>query len=70
MLDRCVARIDVPKLLVRGRMSDVVSESGARAFLASHPSVEYIDVADAAHMVAGDRNDVFRTAVVDFLQRL
>ena len=70
MLDECMATIDVPKMLVRGRMSDVVSEAGARAFLATHPTVEYVDVADAAHMVAGDRNDVFRSAVVDFLGRL
>ena len=70
MLDECMAKIDVPKMLVRGRMSDVVSEAGARDFLSKHPSVEYVDVADAAHMVAGDRNDVFRSAVVDFLDRL
>lgn len=70
MLDECVSRIDLPKLLVRGRMSDVVSEQGARAFVAAHPDVDYVDVADAAHMVAGDRNDVFRSAVLAFLERL
>lgn len=70
MLDACVAAIDLPKMLVRGRMSDVVSEEGARRFLARHPEVEYVDVADAAHMVAGDRNDVFRQAVLGFLDRL
>ncbi len=67
MLTDCVRRIAVPKLLVRGRMSDVVSEAGARRFLAEVPDVGYVDVADAAHMVAGDRNDAFRTAVIDFL---
>ena len=65
MLEECVRRIDAPKMLVRGRMSDVVSEEGARRFLATHPSVEYVDVADAAHMVAGDRNDVFPTIASD-----
>ena len=70
MLTECVRRIDAPKLLVRGRMSDVVSEEGARRFLADVPGVGYVDVADAAHMVAGDRNDAFRTAVLDFLARL
>ena len=29
---------------------------------------EYADVAGAGHMVAGDRNDVFTDAVVDFLE--
>ena len=70
MLTECVRRIDAPKLLVRGRMSDVVSEEGARRFLADVPDVDYVDVADAAHMVAGDKNDAFRTAVLDFLARL
>jgi hypothetical protein len=31
---------------------------------------EYANVADAAHMVAGDRNDLFADAVVDFLNRV
>ncbi len=70
MLTECMHRIDVPKLLVRGRMSDVVSEEGARRFLAQVPDVSYVDVADAAHMVVGDKNDVFRTAVTDFLAGL
>lgn len=63
------AELDVPVLLVRGRMSDVVSEDDARQFLAAVPHAEYVDVADAAHMVAGDRNDVFIDAVVAFLDR-
>lgn len=70
MLTECVRRITVPKLLVRGRMSDVVSEEGARRFLAEVPDVGYVDVADAAHMVAGDKNDVFRAAVLAFLAGL
>jgi hypothetical protein len=28
-----------------------------------------VDVSGAAHMVAGDRNDAFSEAVVDFLER-
>lgn len=58
----------VPVLLVRGRMSDVVSEAGAQEFLARAPHAEYVDLA-AGHMVAGDRNDAFTGAVLDFLQR-
>ena len=52
---------------VYGGLSDVLSEDGARDFLALCPHSEYVNVTDAAHMVAGDRNDVFGTAVVDFL---
>jgi pimeloyl-ACP methyl ester carboxylesterase len=60
-------RLTVPTLLVRGRMSDLLSESGARAFLAIVPHARYADVTGAGHMVAGDRNDAFTRAVVDFL---
>lgn len=59
----------VPTLLVRGRMSDVVSEEGAAEFLSAAPHAEFVDVADAGHMVAGDRNDIFTEAVVTFLEK-
>ncbi len=62
-------RLRVPTLLVRGRMSDVVSEEGAAEFLAHAPHAEYVDVTGAGHMVAGDRNDAFSSAVIDFLSR-
>jgi pimeloyl-ACP methyl ester carboxylesterase len=61
--------IAVPTLLVRGSRSDVVTERSAREFLVLVPHAEYVDVADAAHMVAGDSNDAFAGAVVDFLSR-
>ena len=57
-------------MLVRGRMSDVVSEETAREFLSLVPHAEYVDVGDAHHMVAGDRNDAFTEPVIDFLRRL
>ena len=69
-LTECARAIDVPKLLVRGRMSDVVTEEAARRFVAAVPGIGYVDIADAAHMVAGDKNDVFRSAVIDFLAEL
>jgi len=62
-------RLRVPLLLVRGRMSDVVSESSARELLEACPGAEYVNLADAGHMVAGDRNDAFTGAVRDFVQR-
>ena len=54
---------------MRGRLSDVLSEDSADDFKKQVPHTEYVDVADAAHMVAGDRNDVFSNAVVEFLKR-
>lgn len=68
-LEACARNLDLPALLVRGGLSDVLSEEGAQAFLAMCPHAEYVNVAGAAHMVAGDRNDVFSTSVIDFLQR-
>lgn len=60
---------DVPMLLVRGQMSDLVSQERADEFLDRFPQVEFVDVGGAGHMVAGDRNDVFADAVLDFLAR-
>jgi pimeloyl-ACP methyl ester carboxylesterase len=62
--------ISVPMLLVRGRMSDIVSEAGAQAFVEELPHVGFVDVSGAGHMVAGDRNDAFTEAVVGFLSAL
>ncbi|WP_319457398.1 MULTISPECIES: alpha/beta hydrolase [unclassified Mycobacterium] len=64
-----ILRDDVPMLLVRGQMSDLVTEERAEEFLARFPKVEFVDVGGAGHMVAGDRNDVFADAVMDFLAR-
>jgi len=58
-----------PVMLVRGRVSDLVSEAKADAFRARFPTIEYVDVSGAGHMVAGDRNDAFTEAVADFLDR-
>lgn len=61
--------IDAPIMLVRGKMSDVVSKAGAQAFLRTVPSAEYVDVKEAGHMIAGDRNDAFTSAVISFLSK-
>jgi pimeloyl-ACP methyl ester carboxylesterase len=61
--------IRVPTLLIRGMQSDIVSEEGARELLELIPGSEYVDVAGAGHMVAGDDNDVFSASLLDFLER-
>ncbi len=66
-LEAAARRLQIPVMLVRGRMSDIVSEEGAKAFLDVVPHAGFVDVSDAGHMVAGDRNDVFTDAVVRFL---
>ena len=68
-LEACARNLKLPTLLVRGGMSDVLSEEGAQEFLKMCPHCEYVSVRDAAHMVAGDRNDIFGNAVIEFLSR-
>ncbi|MGK5640629.1 alpha/beta fold hydrolase [Streptomyces sp. URMC 126] len=61
-------RADVPILLVRGGNSDVVGADIAEEFCDSVPRARRVDVADAGHMVAGDRNEHFVDAIVPFLE--
>jgi len=61
--------LNVPALLVRGRESDVLSMAGVKDFLEICPHAEFVDIQDADHMVAGDKNDIFNGAVFDFLAR-
>jgi pimeloyl-ACP methyl ester carboxylesterase len=68
MLD-AARNIKVPAMLVRGGSSELVQEAHAREFLELVPQAEYVDVGGARHMVAGDANDHFASAVVDFLDR-
>ncbi|MFV0525596.1 MAG: alpha/beta fold hydrolase [Acidimicrobiales bacterium] len=68
-LEACARRLTLPTLLVRGGLSDILSMDGAQSFLDSCPHAEFVNVTDAAHMVAGDRNDIFTDAVIEFLAR-
>ncbi len=62
-------RIRIPTLLVSGGRSDVVSERGIREFLTLVPHAEHIAIPHATHLVAGDANDDFAEAALDFLER-
>jgi len=63
-------RIRVPTLLVSGGASDVVSAETIEEFLALVPHARHVSVADATHMVVGDRNDRFTRHVEEFLNTL
>jgi len=63
-------RIRIPAMLVRGTSSELVTEDHVREFLELVPHAEYMDVAGARHMVAGDRNDRFSAAILGFLGKL
>lgn len=63
------AQEDIAVLLVRGLLSEVVSNQSVNAFRALMPRLEVVDVGGAGHMVAGDRNDAFNEGVIAFLLR-
>jgi len=66
-LEAIARRVTLPMLLVRGKLSDLVTDAEVAEFRQMVPHAEYVDVAGAAHMIAGDKNDVFTDAVVQFL---
>lgn len=59
----------LPTLLVKGKQSDVVSDESVREFRELVPDSEFADVSGAGHMVAGDNNDDFSAAILDFMAR-
>lgn len=59
----------IPTLLVRGMKSDIVSEAGVADLRRRIPEVEVAQITGAGHMVAGDKNDQFNAAVIEFLSR-
>ena len=69
-LSHAARRLTIPTLLVRGKVSDVVSADGVRHFLDLVPHARFVDVSGAGHMVAGDENDAFTDAVVSFLEEI
>jgi pimeloyl-ACP methyl ester carboxylesterase len=69
-LSACASRVEVPTLVVRGAQSDMVSDAGLADMLQLIPHAECVDVHAAAHMVAGDDNDVFTGRLEAFLARL
>jgi non-heme chloroperoxidase len=66
-LEEAARRLDVPTLLVRGGNSEVVDDAGVQSFLAQAPHAQFVQVAGADHMVAGDKNDIFNQVVLQFL---
>jgi pimeloyl-ACP methyl ester carboxylesterase len=56
-------------LLVAGAQSDVVDDEAIATFRRQAPQAETVAVAQAGHMVAGDRNDAFGEVISGFLKR-
>lgn len=68
-LEKQVVSLTIPIQLIRGQLSDVVSEESVRHFLELIPSAEFVELTGAGHTAAGDDNDAFTTAVIDFIGR-
>ncbi|BBX09547.1 peroxidase [Mycolicibacterium aichiense] len=68
-LEQAAIDLTIPILLIRGKLSDVVSAEGVQDFLAKVPAAEFVELSDAGHTAAGDDNDAFSEAVVSFVTR-
>ena len=68
-MEEAAMRLQIPILLIRGKLSDVVSTEGVNDFLAKVPAAEFVELAEAGHTAAGDDNDAFSGVVVDFVLR-
>lgn len=66
-LDDAAAGLDIPIMVVRGKLSDVVPEDVLKAFCERVPHARVAELRDAGHTAAGDDNDAFTAAVVDFV---
>lgn len=56
-LESRAMKIKCPTLLVRGKLSDVVSEKSAEEFKKIVPHAGFVDVAGASHMVGCSEGD-------------
>lgn len=61
--------INIPVLLVKGGISEIVDDEGVEHFRQLLPNARVVDVQNAGHMVAGDKNNAFETAVLEFLKQ-
>jgi pimeloyl-ACP methyl ester carboxylesterase len=68
-LEQAAVNLTIPILLIRGRLSDVVSEDGVKHFLETVRHAEFVELSDAGHTAAGDDNDAFSDVVVEFVNR-
>lgn len=68
-MDEAAHNVRVPTLLVKGSLSEIVDAAGVEEFREMIPSAEVVDVQGAGHMVAGDKNNAFDNAVLEFLKR-
>ncbi|CAM4428309.1 Lipase 1 precursor [Mycobacterium basiliense] len=67
--EQAAENLTIPILLIRGKLSDVVSPEGVQDFLTKVPHAKFVELSNAGHTAAGDDNDAFTDAVVAFVKR-
>jgi pimeloyl-ACP methyl ester carboxylesterase len=60
--------VSVPTLLIKGALSNVLTQEEVETFLKIIPHSQFIEIKEAAHMIAGDRNDIFAESAIKFLK--
>ena len=63
-------QVQCPLLLVSGGRSDLVSPQTVEEFMALVPHAQHVHLPHATHMVAGDDNNAFTAAVLNYLDAL
>ena len=67
---KAAEKVIIPTLLIRGALSDVVTMEDVDYFLSVISHAKFVEIEKAAHMIAGDRNDIFAEEAVKFLKSL
>ena len=67
---KAAEKVIIPTLLIRGALSDVVTMEDVDYFLSVISHAKFVEIERAAHMIAGDRNDVFAEEAIKFLKSL
>ena len=67
---KAAEKVTVPALLIRGALSDVVTMEDVDYFLSVISHAKFVEIERAAHMIAGDSNDIFAEEAIKFLKSL
>jgi pimeloyl-ACP methyl ester carboxylesterase len=68
-LENAARQLTMPVLIVHAGHSDVLGQEEVDHLRALAPHAEYARVDNAGHMVVGDKNSEFNSAILDFLVR-
>ena len=60
--------VGVPTLLIKGALSNVLTQEEVDDFFEIIPHSQFVEIKEAAHMIAGDRNDIFAESAIKFLK--